>query len=276
MRGAPVRDERAASEEAPDGGCGSAVYLQMLEGFSMNPVDVKAVCERYLRGSTVPAEARSGGVGAYVYLYGKGHELFELYSSTGDRSHLPGARECFEAAVANFNETGTAVLAALYCMVLMELGGVYSSLGEHQRAVSVLQQCAHLSKEEKYLPGVFGALNNLGMVYEQQGDYEQARSSYRESLEQQRRHKKEASEDNVAKTEWNLGRVELRLGNCEQALRLLEPANKVFKKVGLTRFYDQSSRDIAEARSRLGRGEAPSSPAAGKRLPFMKRLLARR
>lgn len=233
----------------------------------MNQVNVQRVCQKYFGGdSSVPPEVRSGEM-AYVYLYGKGHELFELYSNTGDSKHLPGARECFEAAVANFNEAGAAGISMmLYCMVLMELGAVYSSLGEHQLAVGVLQQCARLSKQNDYSAGVFGALNNLGMVYERQGDYLQARSSYRESLEDQRRNKKEASEENVAKTQWNLGRVELRLGNAQEALALLEPANKVFKKAGLARFHEQSSRDIAEARARLGGGSVSRRPSLMKRL----------
>lgn len=217
---------------------------------SMNKVI--AVCQRYLNESHVPDEVRLGK-NAYVYLYGKGHDLFRSFEETNDRTSLQGARECFEAAVISFNNDGNPIMATLYDMVLMELGAVVAQLGEYETAINVLSHCLRLSRQDNYKGGICGALNNLGMVYAAQGNYEKARDSYREVLNTYGSDTEELTgdEDNRAKTQWNLGRLELSMNNPRAALPLLESACRTFNRRGLQQLSRQAESDLRKARSRL-------------------------
>lgn len=235
----------------------------------MHRENVKAVCEKHFRDASVPPEVRRGEI-AYVFLYGKGHEFFERYLSTRKEHFLTDARECLEAAATNFNEVGNPALVELYHTILMELGAVYSCQGQEESAIQVLLQCLRLSKEKNYTKGIAGALNNLGMVYEQQGDYLKARDSYQESLDVQGKTKRKANDGDYAKTEWNLGRIEHRLNNHEKALKLVGAANKTLKKAGLDQYYRQSSRDLESINHALGRRGSPKSSPS-----LMSRLLGR-
>lgn len=212
---------------------------------------VIAVCQRYLNEPDVPDDVRRGA-SAYVYLYGKGHTLFQSFEETNDRASLQGARECFEAAVVSFNHDGNPIMATLYDMILMELGAVVARLGEYETAMNILSQCLRLSRQHHYKSGICGALNNLGMVYAMQGNYGKAGASYREVLNMYGSDEELiGDEDNRAKTEWNLGRLELSMNNPQEALPLIESACRTFKRRGLRQLSMQAESDLRNARGRL-------------------------
>lgn len=229
----------------------------------MNSEAVVRICRKYLQDIPVP-EAREGGRAAYVFLYGAGHDFFESYLETGNLQLLTNARECFEAAVTNYNDTGGSILPEFYDIILLELGAVCSCQGEHQLAINILNHCIRLSQRNKHTGGVTGALNNLGLVYEKLGEHLKARDCLKECLTllDEARDKSD-----FAKTQWNLGRVELKLKNYQEAFVLVSTANTAFKELGLQRFYEQSLADLNRIKEDIG-GQDPPTPTRSKLSDF--------
>ncbi|HMO80419.1 MAG TPA: tetratricopeptide repeat protein [Pyrinomonadaceae bacterium] len=86
--------------------------------------------------------------------------------------------------------------------VLMNLGAVYSDLGDHKAAVDMLRQVA------KSRPNWAFAANELGKAYANSGDLKQALSEFRRATK---------LEDGFAEAHFNLGYAEFRSGNTSEA-----------------------------------------------------------
>jgi tetratricopeptide (TPR) repeat protein len=216
---------------------------------------VAAICKKYLNDPSIPIEVRRGEK-AFVYLYGKGHEFFESYLKNGHRELLENARECLDAAVISFNNDGNSALPQFYDMILLDLGAVCAQQGEDELAFNIFSHCLRLSKEDQYKGGIAGTLFNLGLLYEKQDDYSNARSCYSESLKLQSSTGYFKGKKNLALTQLYLGKVEFHFRNFNESLELVKKAREVFKDLGLWKLREEAEELLLKIRKAISHRSA--------------------
>lgn len=112
---------------------------------------------------------------------------------------------------------------------LAALGRVYTSAGEHIRALSVLTKALTIAKtlpDQRQVPNL---LNSLGFLYLEQEDYPQAISYFDESL---KRYRRDGDRRESARLLLNLAVVEQRLGENERAVKFFEESLQLSKAIG--------------------------------------------
>ncbi len=88
--------------------------------------------------------------------------------------------------------------------LLTEQAQAYNELGQHRRAITLLQSALELARQNKDLPSQAGALGTLGNAYWALGNYEQALDTHQASLQIARQLN---SPDYIATSLNNLGNV---------------------------------------------------------------------
>lgn len=86
--------------------------------------------------------------------------------------------------------------------VLLNLGMVYTDLGDHQGAVRALKQV--VEREPKWT----FAINELGLAHFNAGDFKEAASQFKKAIRE---------DDKFAEAHYNLGQAEFRSGNVKEA-----------------------------------------------------------
>jgi CHAT domain-containing protein/Flp pilus assembly protein TadD len=116
---------------------------------------------------------------------------------------------------------------------LHNLGVVYNELGQYSIALNLYKQALAIRKEIGDKVEEGNTLNNIGIVYNQLGQNSQALKYYQQALAVQREASDKAGEGTILN---NIGLVYDELGQSSQSLESLNQALGIFKQLG-----DQSS-----------------------------------
>jgi tetratricopeptide (TPR) repeat protein len=116
--------------------------------------------------------------------------------------------------------------------MLLEIARVTFSRGNHQdeRPVTNYQQSLEIKRRIGDLAGTASTLGNLGIVYRNQGRYDEAIAHYQQSLDITRRIGHVAT---TARNSWNLGLIYEKQGDLAAALPLIEEAAQIAERVGM-------------------------------------------
>jgi len=112
---------------------------------------------------------------------------------------------------------------------LGNLGIVYDSLGQYEKAIEHYQQHLDIAREIGDRAGQGRALGNLGVVYRRLGQYEKALDHYQQHLDIAREIGDRAGEGSVL---GNLGVVYRNLGQYEKAIAHYQQSLDVARKIG--------------------------------------------
>ena len=125
---------------------------------------------------------------------------------------------------------------------LGNLGLVYENLGDYPKAISYYKQALEICREIDDKDGVGAALGNLGLIYESLGDYPKAISYHKQALGIER-----LIEDKkgVAGTLGNMGLVYQSLGDYPNAISYFEQALEIKRQIGVpTRIEEGNIADV--------------------------------
>jgi CHAT domain-containing protein/Tfp pilus assembly protein PilF len=112
---------------------------------------------------------------------------------------------------------------------LNNLGLVYQEQGKYAEAAQVYQQALTLHRQLGLLDRASASLTNLGTIYQQLGQYPQALDSYQQALSG---YQTLNNQDYIGRTLNNMGTLHRQLGQPEQALALYQQALPVAEKSG--------------------------------------------
>jgi tetratricopeptide (TPR) repeat protein len=114
-------------------------------------------------------------------------------------------------------------------LFLNELGGVYSDLGEQQEALAYYQQALPLYRAVGDRGGEATALNGIGGVYSRLGEQQEALAYYQQALPLYRA---VGDREGEAATLNNIGLAYSRLGDQQEALAYYQQALPLYRAVG--------------------------------------------
>ena len=109
------------------------------------------------------------------------------------------------------------------------LGLVYKSKGEWERAIEFYQKDLEISEKLGDRHGMAQTFNNLGLVYQSKGEWDRAIEFYQKSLELK---EKLGDRHGMALTWGNLGHVLFEKGETKEAIRLVALAVMVLHQIG--------------------------------------------
>jgi CHAT domain-containing protein len=126
--------------------------------------------------------------------------------------------------------------------LLNNIGVLYETQGNYEQALNYYQKSLELAKTLENDRGIARTLNNMGVIHYRQRHYDLALQCYHESLTL-----KKSSEDQVgiANTLQNIGEVHRRQGNYAQALRSYQESLGLWKTM-------EAKAGIASALSSMG------------------------
>ena len=105
--------------------------------------------------------------------------------------------------------------------VLNNMGLVYFEQGDHSNALKYYLKSLKIEENLKNEKGIANSLNNIGLIYKEEGDYNTALKNYNRSLKIQIKLKNQMGESHALV---NIGVVYLNQGNFEDALSSFEQA----------------------------------------------------
>ena len=105
--------------------------------------------------------------------------------------------------------------------VLNNMGLVYFEQGDHANALKYYLKSLKIEENLKNEKGIASTLNNIGLIYKEEGDYNTALKNYNRSLKIQIKLKNQMGESHALV---NIGVVYLNQGNYEDALSSFEQA----------------------------------------------------
>jgi signal transduction histidine kinase/Tfp pilus assembly protein PilF len=105
--------------------------------------------------------------------------------------------------------------------VLNNMGLVYFEQGDHSNALKYYLKSLKIEENLKNEKGIANSLNNIGLIYKEEGDYNTALKNYNRSLKIQIKLKNQMGESHALV---NIGVVYLNQGNYEDALSSFEQA----------------------------------------------------
>jgi tetratricopeptide (TPR) repeat protein len=143
-----------------------------------------------------------------------------LYGRLGDSQQ---SRFYFEQALGTQREIGDQYGEAV---TLTNQGEVLRTMGQTQQARANFEQALHSHLSDAYLQSV--ALHNLGLLYQNQKDYEQAMYYYQQSLKLAQSLQERANEGLILT---NMGMLFYEQGRLIEAIGLLFPALQVRQSV---------------------------------------------
>jgi tetratricopeptide (TPR) repeat protein len=114
-------------------------------------------------------------------------------------------------------------------MILNSLGGVYQRQGDFNRAISTFEQSRQISEEQGDERGLAMVLNSLGSVYQRQGDFNRAISTFEQS---RKILKEQGDERSLAIVLNSLGGVYQRQGDFNRAISTFEQGKKILEEQG--------------------------------------------
>ena len=133
---------------------------------------------------------------------------------------------------------------------LNNLGIAYDNLGEYENAIASYRESLRLKQLIGYRHGMAQTLHNLALVYEHAGKLDLALSWYTKSLAL----KRGVTHDKhgVAQTQSNLGRIFRRRGKLNKARALLHLAVRVLRQVGDNYGFAEASEELARVETAAG------------------------
>ncbi|NJM22617.1 MAG: CHAT domain-containing protein, partial [Richelia sp. SM1_7_0] len=111
---------------------------------------------------------------------------------------------------------------------LNNIGGVYSDLGEKQKALEFYDQALPLRRAVGDRSGEANTLNNIGAVYSGLGEKQKALEYYNQALPLSRAVSDKGGE---AATLWNLASLERRQGNLQASRKHIETAIQIIEEL---------------------------------------------
>jgi CHAT domain-containing protein/Tfp pilus assembly protein PilF len=137
---------------------------------------------------------------------------------------------------------------------LSNLGLLYWETGEYSRATDVLQGALAVAREVGNSQLEAAALNNLSLIYDELGDYGRSLAQYEQSLALHRSNRDASGE---AATLGNIGGIFLLRGRFREALKYYEQAAALSERLGAKPSLSQDLGNIAHCR--LGLGDTPGA-----------------
>ncbi|HAJ64683.1 MAG TPA: hypothetical protein DCP31_40140, partial [Cyanobacteria bacterium UBA8543] len=134
-------------------------------------------------------------------------------------------------------------------ITLNNIGAVYDNQGQYPQALKSYQQALAIAQEIGNKAGAGTALNNIGVVYNSQGQYSKALEYHQQALPI-----RQAIGDKVGEgsTLHNLGAVYDNLGQYSQALEYYQQALAIRQKIGDKKGEGTTLNNIGEVYSNLG------------------------
>jgi CHAT domain-containing protein len=132
---------------------------------------------------------------------------------------------------------------------LRQIGNLSHETGDYFRALRASVQSVNVFEHQHAEPQAGAGLGNIGLVYAELGDYEDAASYTRRSLESARKFGDLSEQQRNLE---NLSDVYLRMGQPSRAIESLNEAAQLFTAVNNKEFNIGTLLGLAEARSRLG------------------------
>jgi class 3 adenylate cyclase len=112
---------------------------------------------------------------------------------------------------------------------LNNIGIIYALQGNYDKVLEYFSRTLELSKEIDDKKGVASSLNNIGLVYEEVGDYDKALEYHRKSL----KIKEDLGNKNgIASSLRNIGNIYFQIGRLEDALNTHLTAFEIQKEIG--------------------------------------------
>ncbi len=109
------------------------------------------------------------------------------------------------------------------------IGGVYDSQGQYQEALSYYEKSREIQERLGLEVDLATSYNNIGGIYRSQGQYQEALSYYEKSREIQERLRLEVD---LARSYNNIGIVYYFLKNYEKAEKYVSRAIQIWEKIG--------------------------------------------
>ncbi len=119
--------------------------------------------------------------------------------------------------------------ASLHSGLLNELGLLFNSLGKYEEALKYYQDSLEICKEVGDRQGEGATLNNIGLIYQFWGKYKEALKRYQESLEIRNEIGDRQGEGTTLN---NIGFVYQIWGKCEEALKYCKESLEISKEIG--------------------------------------------
>jgi len=167
-----------------------------------------------------------------------------------------GTAESLRNAIKKYEESLPLSRAVGYkrgeAVTLNNIGGVYFDLGEKQQALKFFNESLPLRRAVGDKRGEATTLNNIGLVYSDLGDKQQALKFYNESLPLFRAVGDKGRE---AVTLSNIGIVYLNLGEQQQALKFFNESLPLSRAVGDKRVEAATLNNIGAAYRDLGENQ---------------------
>ncbi len=135
---------------------------------------------------------------------------------------------------------------------LTNIGAVYANLGDQQQALRYYEQALPISREVGNRSGEAATLTNIGLVYADLGDKQQALRYYEQALPISREVGDRSGE---ATTLNNIGGVHFAAGDLQEALPYFEQAVEIAQRVGYAALAEAAEKYLKETRRRLDAGE---------------------
>jgi tetratricopeptide (TPR) repeat protein len=111
----------------------------------------------------------------------------------------------------------------------MQIGDNLWKSGDLNGALKHCEKALRIAEKIKYVPGKAILFNNLGVIYQYQGNYKKAVKLFRQSLELE----EEAGDKiGVARTLHNLGVMHQDQGNYDEAIKLFKQSLKIREDLG--------------------------------------------
>ncbi|HEY9874919.1 MAG TPA: CHAT domain-containing protein, partial [Candidatus Obscuribacterales bacterium] len=109
------------------------------------------------------------------------------------------------------------------------IGLVYSELGQHEQALQFYQQSLAIRREIDDKAGIGKSLHNIGLAYDEMGQNSKALELYQQALSVRREIRDKAGE---ATTLNNIGFIYNEIGQYPKAIESLEQALALFQQIG--------------------------------------------
>jgi len=168
-----------------------------------------------------------------VKILGEISELYKIIEPNED-SMFAYAKKSEQLAI-KINHTPSIINSYL------DMGDLYTFQNKYTKAIEIFNKAIAKSKEENYLKRIAHCYNNLGIIYDEKGDFEAATKNYLLALKYIPELEQDERDTREAIILSNLGIIYKKLKEYDTAIKYYTQSQKIFLKidhgVGITSTY---------------------------------------
>jgi len=136
-------------------------------------------------------------------------------------------------------------------VVLHAIGMIHQDQGNYEEAVKKYNESLKIEEELGNKSGIASTLHQIGIIHQDQGNYEEAVKKYNESLKMK---EELGDKSGIASTLGQLGRIHVEKGEYPLALQAYLNAFSIFKYLN-SPYAQLAGRDLAGLRDKMGEEE---------------------